>query len=272
MGFTLVREMLLTPTEFYRCLECAQASALTATLPEIVLTAGTAAAAAGLAWGAASYCALWPSSQVFGETLIAPALPDEIALTYDDGPNPAWTPQLLDILARHNIKATFFLIGSYAAREAVLVRQIAAAGHAIGNHSWHHPNLALTPASRVRNELTRTKATLEAITGKEVSLFRPPFGARRPEVLRIARSLGMTPVMWNCMTSDWSTTDPELIAQRLIAKIEKNWARGSAANVVLHDGSHLTPTANRGPSITATKRIISQYKRLKKFVTVDSWC
>ncbi len=244
---------------------------LALSLPAVAITAGAVAAAAGLAWGGLSYCALWPASQAFGETLIAPKRPGEIALTYDDGPNPAWTPQLLDILARQNIKATFFLIGSYAARQAALVRQIAAAGHTIGNHSWHHPNLALTPAARVRNELVRTKATIEGITGKKVDLFRPPFGARRPEVLRIARSLGLTPVMWNSMTTDWSTTDPELIAKRLIAKIEKNWARGMAANVVLHDGSHETPEANRGPSITATKRIISRYKQTNKFVRIDEW-
>lgn len=244
---------------------------LALSLPAVAISAGAVAAAAGLAWGGLSYCALWPESQIFGETLIAPRRPSEIAVTFDDGPNPAWTPQLLDILARHNITATFFLIGSFAAREAALVRQIAAAGHVLGNHSWHHPNLALTPRDRVWNELMRTKATLEGITGKGVRLFRPPFGARRPEVLKIARSLGMMPVMWNTMTGDWSTTDPELIAKRLIAKVEKNWARGVAANVVLHDGSHETPTANRGPSITATKRLISQYKRSKKFVTIEDW-
>ena len=128
-----------------------EAASVVGALPAVAVTAGAVAAAAGLAWGGLSYCALWPESQIFGETLIAPERPGEIALTYDDGPNPAWTPQLLDILARHNIKATFFLIGSYAAREGALVRQMAAAGHVIGNHSWHHPNLALTPRDRVWN-------------------------------------------------------------------------------------------------------------------------
>ena len=233
--------------------------------------AGAALATAGLAWGTFSYASLWPTSQLFGPTLIAPNKPGELALTYDDGPNPVWTPQLLEILARQNIRATFFLIGSYAARYPALVRQISAAGHTIGNHSWHHPNLALTPAARVRNELVRTKATLEATIGKQIRYFRPPFGARRPEVLKIARSLGLTPVTWNAMTSDWSNPDAESIASKLIAKIEKNQQKGMASNIVLHDGSHLEPTANRGPSITATKRIISQYKKTHQFVTLDSW-
>jgi peptidoglycan/xylan/chitin deacetylase (PgdA/CDA1 family) len=233
--------------------------------------AGATIATAGLAWGALSYAALWPTSQLFGATLVAPQKPGELALTFDDGPNPEWTPQLLEVLARQNIRATFFLIGSYAARQSALVRQIAAAGHLIGNHSWHHPNLALTPSDRVRNELTRTKLTLEAIIGKPIQYFRPPFGARRPEVLRIARSLGLTPVMWNTMTSDWSNRDAESIARKLIAKIEKNRQKGMASNIVLHDGSHMEPAANRGPSITATKRIISQYKKTHRFATIDEW-
>ncbi len=248
------------------------AELLTATaLVPALAVAGATLATTGLAWGALSYAALWPTSQIFGPTLIAPNKPGELALTYDDGPNPDWTPQLLDILARQNIRATFFLIGSYAARNPALVRQISAAGHTIGNHSWHHPNLALTPAARVRNELVRTKATLEATIGKEIRFFRPPFGARRPEVLRIARSLGLTPVTWNAMTSDWSNPDAESIACKLIAKIEMNQQKGMASNIVLHDGSHIDPTANRGPSITATKRIISQFKKSHQFVTLDTW-
>jgi peptidoglycan/xylan/chitin deacetylase (PgdA/CDA1 family) len=239
-------------------------------VPALAVT-GATLTIAGLAWGAFSYASRWPASQLFGPTLIAPEKPNELALTYDDGPNPEWTPQLLEILARQNIRATFFLIGSYAARQPALVRQIAAAGHVIGNHSWHHPNLALTPAARVRNELTRAKTTIEAIIGKEIHLFRPPFGARRPAVLRIARSLGLTPVMWNAMTNDWSNPDPESIASNLIAKIERNQQSGMASNIVLHDGSHMDPEAERGPSITATKRIISQFKKTRHFVTLDKW-
>src|ERR1035438_9068452 len=108
-----------------------------------------AAAALGLAAGGCAYAALWPGSQLFGDALIAPSRPIELALTFDDGPNPAWTPRLLDILATHQVRATFFLVGSYAQAEPALVRRIAAAGHLIGNHSWSHPNLALSPGRRV---------------------------------------------------------------------------------------------------------------------------
>ena len=146
-----------------------------------------AAAALGLAAGGCAYAAMWPTSQIFGPTLVAPARPGEIALTFDDGPNHVWTPQLLDILSRHGVKATFFFIGKYAKATPHLVRHAADAGHAIGNHTWSHPNLALMAPARVREELRTAREALEQIIGRPVHLFRPPFGARRPDVLRAAR-------------------------------------------------------------------------------------
>ena len=92
--------------------------------------------AAGLAAGGSAYAALWPASQIFGKTLLAPARPGELALTFDDGPNPLWTPRLLEILDRHKIRASFFMVGRYAQKESALVREMATAGHLIGNHSW----------------------------------------------------------------------------------------------------------------------------------------
>jgi len=236
----------------------------------ITLGLGTAATL-GLAAGAFAYASRWPASQIFGRTLIAPASPGELALTFDDGPNPAWTPRLLDILASQGVKATFFMVGGFAQSEPALTRSIANAGHLIGNHTWTHPDLSLTAAPRVREELTRTNDTLEQITGHPVRLFRPPFGARRPYVLRTARELGMTPVMWNAMTSDWSERSPDLIAERLLKKIEANSRRGFASNIVLHDGGHLALNTDRGPSIAAAEKLLAHYASTHKFVTIDDW-
>jgi len=169
------------------------------------------------------------------------------------------------------VRATFFLVGKFAQAEPGLVRRIVAAGHLIGNHSWSHPNLALTSASRVRDELARTKETLEQIAGAPVRFFRPPFGARRPVVFRVARSLGMMPVLWNAMTSDWREPSAERIAGRLMRRIDLLERRGRAANIVLHDGSHLKLGADRAPSVAAAERLVARYKPTHRFVTLAAW-
>ncbi len=230
-----------------------------------------ALAALGLAAGGFAYASHWPASRIFGRTLIAPPRPGDIALTFDDGPNPAWTPQLLELLARHGVKATFFLIGKYAAEEPVLTGYIADSGHTIGNHSWSHPNLSRTSPAKVREELRRTKDTLEGIIAKPVRFFRPPYGARRPDVLRTARAMGMEPVLWNAMTNDWSEPSAEAIAERVVSKVEQAARRGHAANIVLHDGGSRMLGANRGPSIEAAGMLLERYAATRKLVTLDQW-
>ncbi|HEY1896259.1 MAG TPA: polysaccharide deacetylase family protein [Terracidiphilus sp.] len=230
-----------------------------------------AAAAVGLAAGGFQYAALWPGSQIFGSALVAPLRPGELALTFDDGPNPAWTPQLIDVLAQHHATATFFLLGRYAEQQPALVQRLVNAGHLIGNHSWSHPNLSVTPAAHTRQELSRTKNMLEQIIGQPVRFFRPPFGARRPVTLRIARDMGMTPVLWNAMTTDWSERSPERITERLVAKIESNQRRGRASNIVLHDGSHERLRADRGPSVATAEKLLARYAATQRFVTLDAW-
>src|SRR5690242_725685 len=119
-----------------------------------------AAAGLGLVAGGFAYAARWPASRMFGDALIAPARPGELALTFDDGPNPAWTPRVLEMLAAQEVRASFFLLGCYAQADSEMVRRIVAAGHLVGNHSWSHPDLALASRARIREELTRTRETL----------------------------------------------------------------------------------------------------------------
>jgi peptidoglycan-N-acetylglucosamine deacetylase len=236
------------------------------------LTVGLSSTVAlmGLAAGGA-WAAMGPGSQLFGRTLTAPPRPGELALTFDDGPNPAHTPRLLDILAEHDVRATFFLVGRYAQAAPSLVRRIADAGHLIGNHSWSHPNLAFISATRIEDELRRTSETLADLTGKPVRFFRPPFGGRRPFVLCTARELGMIPVMWNAITTDWSEPSASRIASRMMSKIDRNQHRGYATNIVLHDGGHRELGANRGPSVDAVAQLLARYRHTHTFVTVDVW-
>lgn len=236
------------------------------------LTTGLGAIAGlGLAAGGWAYASRWPGSRIFGDALTAPARPGEIALTFDDGPNPTWTPKLLDTLASHNVHATFFLLGGFAQAQPDLVRRIAAAGHLVGNHSWSHPDLSRTPAQRVRQELWRTSQTLEQIVGAPVRYFRPPFGARRPVVFRIARELKLQPVLWNAMTNDWSEPAADQITARLAQKVDRLTHTGRAVNIVLHDGGHRALSSNREPSVTAAEQLIARYKQTHRFVTLREW-
>ena len=236
------------------------------------LSAGVGAAAAvGLAVGAYAYASTWPSSTIFGKALIAPERPSEIALTFDDGPNAKWTPRLLDALAKYDVRATFFSLGIHAEAEPALVRQMAAAGHIVGNHSWDHPNMARSSAQRIREQLTHTSEMLEQTIGAPVKFFRPPYGARRPVVFRIAREMGLQPVLWNAMTSDWSDPSAQRIAAQLSQMIAGQRRRGNAVNIVLHDGGHNDPGANREPSVTAAEMLIQRHKETYRFVTLDEW-
>ena len=229
------------------------------------------AGATGLGIGGFAYASHWPTSQIFGRTLIAPRKPGHLAFTFDDGPNPAWTPHLLDVLAAHSVQATFFMVGKFAKSEPQLARRVADAGHLIGNHTWSHPDLSRARSADVLDELTRTSDILGGITGKPIRYFRPSFGARRPYVLKLARQLGLIPVTWNAMTTDWSKLSADKIAQNLIRKIDSNQSSGYASNIVLHDGSHHGLNADRGPSVTAAAQLLDHYAKTHKFVTLDAW-
>jgi peptidoglycan-N-acetylglucosamine deacetylase len=238
-----------------------------------ITTAAVAFTATGLLAGGCTYAALSAQSQLFGKVLIAPRNPKEIALTYDDGPNDVVTERLLEVLAHHNVRATFFLIGNYVRQRPQLARAIAASGHLIGNHTMTHPWLAWQSTTRIRQEIAGCNALLEDTLGIPIRHFRPPHGARRPAVLHIARELSLTPVQWNILPKDWEPDTPQNIADRAILAITRNQRHNRASNIVLHDGGQAGLGQPRLPTVEATDLILQKYSpdTAIKFVTIDSW-
>jgi peptidoglycan/xylan/chitin deacetylase (PgdA/CDA1 family) len=168
-------------------------------------------------------------------------------------------------------------MGDFARAKPEIVRQVAAAGHVLGNHTMSHPRLSTEPAARVRQELAECNAALEEITGAAVKFFRPPFGARRPYVLRAARELGLTPVMWNVTGYDWNPIGIDGILANLDEGIARNRRRGRGSNLLLHDGGHCAMGAARMDTVRAVDRLLtsrlaaSENGAATRFVTVDAW-
>lgn len=178
---------------------------------------------------------MWPRSALLGPNLTQ--LPEaarkrgEIAITFDDGPDPAVTPLVLDVLARHGARATFFCIGRKARAHADLCREIARRGHAVENHSDRH--LATFPFLGMggqRAEILAAQRALAEIAGREPSCFRPPAGLRNPLLDPVLHGLGLRLVTWTRRGFDTRTRDPRRVTARLV--------RGLAAGdiLLLHDG------------------------------------
>jgi peptidoglycan/xylan/chitin deacetylase (PgdA/CDA1 family) len=240
--------------------------------------AATAAAAGILAAGAYAYAGMWPTSQIFGRCVVAAKNLRQIALTFDDGPNDPDTHRLLDVLAKHGVRATFFMIGRFVRERPEIVRAVAAAGHLIGNHTMTHPLLLIRPPKVVRQELSDCNAALEDALGAPVRWFRPPHGGRRPDVLRAARELGLTPVLWNAMGYDWKPTTADAVEQNILRSFRRNVRGGNATNALLHDGGQAAMGQDRRHTVIATDRLIQCWKdefalrgEVCEFVTPEAW-
>jgi peptidoglycan/xylan/chitin deacetylase (PgdA/CDA1 family) len=241
-------------------------------MPTTLATAAIGVASAGLIAGAYAYAAMWPTSQLFGKAIVAGPDPSEFALTYDDGPNDPYTGQLLDVLGRHQVRATFFLIGRFVRQRPEIVRAIHAAGHLIGNHTTTHPVLLFKSPRRVREELSACNAAIEDAIGEPVRYFRPPHGARRPDVLRCARDLGLTPVLWNAMGYDWKPTTAAQVLANLDRGIHRNQHQNKGSNLLLHDGGQTAIGQDRSHSIEATRLLLERTAGQPiRYVTMDAW-
>src|SRR3954464_724720 len=180
----------------------------------------------------------------------------QVALTFDDGPDPKWTPKILDILKAENVKAAFFLVGANAEEYPRLGRRIVEEGHEIGNHTYYHPNLALAWPEHVRLELNATQLLLETITGRATTLFRPPYAAdTQPSQvselmpLQVAQELNYLVVLENIDPQDWAKPGADVILQRVKQQ------RRDGSIILLHDAG-----GDREQTVEALPRILEYLK------------
>jgi len=238
------------------------------------------AAALGAAAGIAACGAVHPQAQLFGKTICRTNSARKLAITFDDGPNPAITPKLLDLLDQYKAKATFFFIGQFVRECAEIVKETAMRGHAIGNHTELHPNLFWLNLKRVRVELRLCHDAITGATGAPPKWFRPPFGLRNPWVIPAARELGYRTVMWSLIPGDWREKPEEWLIQRMepiAAKAKKNLDNSSSASskgagdvLCLHDGWHRQLNGDRARTLTALEYWLPRWRDLGlEFVTID---
>jgi peptidoglycan/xylan/chitin deacetylase (PgdA/CDA1 family) len=234
------------------------------------------------AWGAFT-----PSSQLLGPVLwrLPVEPPRRIGLTFDDGPNPAITPRLLALLERYNARSTFFIIGQYAEKCPDLVREIAARGHLIGNHTHTHPDLIWLSRARIAQELrqceeavaaalaaTKSNSFSQAAPPRDVAggvstlmmaWMRPPFGFRGPQLYGVTSAMGFRGVAtWSRRSYDWKPQRPE----RLIARLGRVRARDI---VLMHDGDHRALGGDRAHVVAALEHWLPRWRDAGlEFVTI----
>jgi peptidoglycan/xylan/chitin deacetylase (PgdA/CDA1 family) len=175
-----------------------------------------------------------------------------VALTFDDGPDPVWTPRLLDQLRAARVSATFCLIGSRARRYPQLVARIVREGHQLCNHSWRHDmDLGRRPVAEIRADLVRTNVAIQAAApGARVPFFRQPGGRWTPEVVAVARQLGMRSLHWSVDPQDWAKPP----AKTIMVRVQK--AARPGAIVLMHDGG-----GDRSATLAACGHLIGDLKR-----------
>ncbi|MGI5336353.1 polysaccharide deacetylase family protein [Streptomyces sp. CA-181903] len=157
--------------------------------------------------------------------------PKTVALTFDDGPSPLYTPRVLAVLARYGVPATFFLIGRNVVKYPDVAREILDQGHELGNHSWSHPDLTRLTRDRVRDEIRRTQDVIGDTTGRTPRVFRAPYGFFAPASLAVCARLRLRPVSWSVDTVDWSNPGVE----HIVRTVETEAVTGSI--VLHHDGT-----------------------------------
>ena len=206
--------------------------------------AGGTALAGGMAWAVRGR-----SSTIFGPSVWhGDRRRPELALTFDDGPSPS-TPDLLRVLDRYSVAATFFQCGMHVRRLPEVAQQVAAAGHELGNHTDTHPGLWMKSPGFVFEEVSRAQKSIQEITGVTPRVFRSPYGVRWLGLSKAQRELGLLHIMWTALGGDWKL-DEASITSRVVGRAQ------NGAIFCLHDGREKEPRPDIRSTINAVERVI----------------
>lgn len=205
-------------------------------------------AAAGAA-AIVAHGAFHRNSPVFG-TVVHRVRAGSVAITFDDGPNPDATPRILEVLAREGVSATFFLLGRHVERWPGIASDVAAAGHVIGNHGWHHRKLHRRGPAYVELDIGLGTQAIAEATGRAPAWFRAPHGFRNPWVNRIARAHGQRVAGWSLGVWDSDRPGADVIAQRAVEGCR------SGSVLLLHDGDGYDPLGDRTQTAEALPALI----------------
>ena len=215
--------------------------------------------ASGVGAGLGVWGAVIPSSQLFGPTLCHTSGAKTLALTFDDGPNPAVTPRLLDLLDQYSVRATFFLIGRFARVCPDLVRETAERGHLLGNHTETHATLTFQSRTCIREELARCQDAIATATRMDPPQWmRPPGGRRSPILNSEVHRLGLRGVvMWSFSSRDWKSQPLSQLIDRLALVSRRDGSRGDI--VLFHDGKSRALGGDRHDTVTALEHWLPRW-------------
>jgi peptidoglycan/xylan/chitin deacetylase (PgdA/CDA1 family) len=171
-----------------------------------------------------------------------PDLGNSVVLTFDDGPDPRYTPQVLSVLREHDVRAMFFVCGEMASYNKDLLAEVADAGHIVGNHTWTHPELPKLSRARIRDEMERTSEVIEENTGAAPLWFRAPYGSWNTYTFEVGSELGMEPLAWTVDTVDWTIPGTDSIVRTVMD------GAGPGVVVLSHDAG-----GNRSQSVAALR-------------------
>ncbi|WP_157937099.1 polysaccharide deacetylase family protein [Geodermatophilus chilensis] len=200
-----------------------------------------------------------PAPKSYVLTTVPATVARNVALTFDDGPSPKWTTQILDILKANRVRATFFMTGTYARAYPALVRRVVAEGHTVGNHTYNHTKMTTLTSSQQAAQMDSATRYISAavVGGYKPCFFRPPYGAYDSTTLSLARNRGMSTTMWSRDTQDWKT--PLYLSSSFQQSIVYRATNPGSyhPNVLMHDGS---PGNYRQNTVDSVQRIINYYR------------